>query len=706
MATPTIDGYRDLVRIGRGGFATVYRAHQERFGRTVALKVIDRSELDPRAAERFERECRAMGGLSRHPHVVAVHDAGVTADGEPWLAMEYLERGSLADRVDRDGPLPWTEAVGAVIQVAGALDAAHAALTLHRDLKPQNLLVGDFGEIKLSDFGLAAIEGGSRTTTGRAAFTLSHVAPEILRGARPDERTDLYGLGSTLHTLLTGAPPFGGEPGEPMATVMMRVLENDPPRLDDVPEALADLVQSLLAKDPAGRPASAGDVGRTLQALQAAEGQPVTNLILVGRAEPTEPAVTADPEPSPAPVTGDPRETVVVPATVVETAPAAPDPDITLSPLPAPPPTTPPPVAPPPPPPPPAVHQPAPEVVARPPRRWWWPVAAALVLIALVGGLVVATRDDDGGGGGEEGEEVAIGGDSGDSGPPPDLDVVATVDVPVFTDAVAVDGDEAWVVGRDGLVEVDAGSAEVVADFDVEANKVAARDREIWTTNGPDTVVTRFDPDSGRQTEVELERIANHVSLTSDSAWVGNGVDEAVTRIDRGTLEPEVIGFDEIVEDVVADEEGAYVMLEGSVARIDTDTNDITWNERVADGDTQDIAIGLGSVWVIVQRSGEDEVVRFDADTGEVIGTTAGDFGFHVTVGLGAVWVAGPSSDNVVFAIDPDSGEITGETDIGTFISDLTNDGESVWATADEQLFELAPTDDPTAPTTVPTPAG
>ena len=184
---PEVTGYRDLVEIGRGGFARVYRARQDRFNRAVALKVLDLADPDERTRDRFERECQAMGELSWHPHVVAVYDSGVTESDHLWLAMEYLERGSLADAALANGSvLDWGATVTAGIEVCGALGAAHAAGTLHRDLKPENVLVGPFGEARLSDFGIAAVDGGRRTTTGVASFTVAHVAPEVLRGLLQD----------------------------------------------------------------------------------------------------------------------------------------------------------------------------------------------------------------------------------------------------------------------------------------------------------------------------------------------------------------------------------------------------------------------------------------------------------------------------------------------------------------------------------------
>lgn len=311
---PEVEGFSDLVLIAKGGFGTVYRARQVRHGRVVALKVLDVSDLDERGRRRFDRECVAMGSLSWHPNVVALFDSGIAADGHPWLAMEYLEAGSLGDRLRKDGPLPWPAAVVAGVQVAGALGAAHAAGVLHRDLKPENLLIGPFGEVELGDFGIAAVEGASKTTTGHASFTASHVAPEILRRQRPDERADLYSLASTLHTLVAGSPPFAGRAGEPIEAVLASVLTDPPPRLQGVPASLADLLHQTLSKDPGDRPASAEVFGRILQRVQAEGGHDVTELRLAptGRlADPVEPPPSVDSDTGPvAAAGGDSRTTV------------------------------------------------------------------------------------------------------------------------------------------------------------------------------------------------------------------------------------------------------------------------------------------------------------------------------------------------------------------------------------------------------------
>ena len=276
---PTISGYSEFVPVARGGFGQVYKARQDRFDRVVAVKVLEIQSVDERAVARFERECRALGGLSWHPNVVAVYDSGLDHAGRPWLAMEFITGGSLADRLRTDGPLAWSEALAVGVLMCGALGTAHAAGVLHRDIKPDNLLVGRFDEVKLADFGIAAVEGAGATTTGNASFTVAHVAPEVLRNQKADERSDLYELASTLHTLIAGKPPFA-LPDASIAAQLTEILTVPAPRLEDVPDAFADLVLHTLAKEPDHRPSSAAELGAALQQIQRQHGQPVTALRL------------------------------------------------------------------------------------------------------------------------------------------------------------------------------------------------------------------------------------------------------------------------------------------------------------------------------------------------------------------------------------------------------------------------------------------
>lgn len=332
---PEIPGYSDLVEVARGGFSVVYRGVQDRHDRPVAIKVLSVGALDDAARRRFDRECRAMGRLSWHPNVVALHDSGVADDGSPYLVMEYLEAGSLGDRLSQ-GPLPWAEAVDAGVQVAGALDAAHAAGALHRDVKPANLLLGPYGDVRLGDFGIASLEGSARSTGSHTSFTMDHVSPEVLRGEAPDERSDVYGLASSVYTLASGRPPFAGDGEEAVAALVLRVLDAEVPVLDSAPAALSALLADAMAKDPTARPQTAAELGRRLQEVQSANGLAVTTLRLApGRGDQggVPPTATSGDAPVTAP---DPAPTVVAPSIARVAAPDAEprphggDPDATI----------------------------------------------------------------------------------------------------------------------------------------------------------------------------------------------------------------------------------------------------------------------------------------------------------------------------------------------------------------------------------------
>ncbi|WP_165035129.1 serine/threonine-protein kinase [Candidatus Protofrankia californiensis] len=252
---PVIEGYRDFRRIAIGGFSTVYTAYQERFARTVAVKVLGTDIGDADALRRFTRECQASGRLSHLPEIVTVYDAGATADDQPFIAMQYFPRGSLVDRIRDNNQLSVPEAVGVGVSVARALAAAHRAGITHRDVKPGNLLVSDEGGAVLSDFGVASVVTGPEKSVSLDAYTPVHCAPEVLDGQRYSPSADVYALGSTLYTLLAGTAPFAPRAGDGPATVMRRILAGDATELDQgVPEPLRVLIGRMMSVDPHQRP--------------------------------------------------------------------------------------------------------------------------------------------------------------------------------------------------------------------------------------------------------------------------------------------------------------------------------------------------------------------------------------------------------------------------------------------------------------------
>jgi serine/threonine-protein kinase len=256
--------------IGRGGMGVVYRATDRRLNRPVAIKLIaDDHSSDSSFRNRFEREAQLTASID-HPNVIPVYSAG-EIDGQLYLTTRYVDGTDLHQTLRRDGPLPARKAADLVNQVAQALDAAHAAGLVHRDVKPANVLLSN-GHAYLSDFGLTRpVDVETLTDTGEPLGTVDFMSPEQLRGQRTDARSDVYALGCLLYTALTGVTPF--HRGTVAATITAH-LEAPPPRISDragIPVEFDEVIYRALEKDPERRYPSAGDLGRA--AVAAAEGQ-------------------------------------------------------------------------------------------------------------------------------------------------------------------------------------------------------------------------------------------------------------------------------------------------------------------------------------------------------------------------------------------------------------------------------------------------
>ncbi|HET9073461.1 MAG TPA: protein kinase [Solirubrobacteraceae bacterium] len=251
----TLSGrYRLEARIGTGGMSTVYRALDETLQRHVAIKLMNREVSgDTDQIERFRREARAVAQLS-HPHVVGVIDAGED-EHRPYIVFEYVEGETLKERIRRLGPLPIPEAVAYTIELARALGAAHARHIIHRDVKPQNVMIDDEGSAKVTDFGIArTLDEDGLTADGRVLGTTDYVSPEQALGQPVNGQSDLYSLGIVLYEMLTGEVPFKGD--NQVAVAMKHVREPLPDVRANRPEvsaALARVVELATAKRPEER---------------------------------------------------------------------------------------------------------------------------------------------------------------------------------------------------------------------------------------------------------------------------------------------------------------------------------------------------------------------------------------------------------------------------------------------------------------------
>jgi serine/threonine protein kinase len=281
----TAGPYRIVQPLGRGGMASVYKAYEAGLNRHVALKVLPREFLhDPTFAERFRREAQVIA-LLEHPNIVPIYAYDIDqAEGIPWMAMRLIGGGALSSRLKRE-PLPLARIVAIVRGVAAALEYAHLKGVVHRDVKPQNILLDEVGHVYLADFGVAKIvEGpGGVTVTGMISGTPQYMAPEQAAGTKLDGRADIYSLGIVAYELFTGRVPFTAD--TPLAVLMKHLQEPVPlPPPSEVPEPLTRVLLKSLAKAREDRWATASEFAAALEeGLAVAERQaaePVTRVAL------------------------------------------------------------------------------------------------------------------------------------------------------------------------------------------------------------------------------------------------------------------------------------------------------------------------------------------------------------------------------------------------------------------------------------------
>jgi hypothetical protein len=475
---PRIPGVERLQPIARGGHSVVYRGWQADLGRDVAVKVLTSSLEGGADDAQWRREITAMGRLSDHPNIVAAYTGGVTDDGRPYLVMPHLPEGSLGDRVRRSGPLPPAEVAALGAQLAGALAAAHDAGVLHRDVKPDNVMLSAYGQPQLTDFGIARLLDATTTMTRTIHATVAYAAPEVLLGQPATAAADVYGLGATLHACLAGAPPFPSTEHDNVVSLVSRITTQPPPDLRPlgVPDALASVIEHALAKRPTERIPDASELRRRLESAGAVLDQPRDH---------TPPLVPVGPLLTPR----DEELAGIVPGALArERVPPPPQPD-------------------------PRTHRPV-------RRRTAALVAAGVVgLLALVGLVALLARDD----GGRAGDAGAGSGASEPTATSVETDVPAAEEGEAALASTAAAYFDAIEAG-----ELDRSYAMLTPAF--QAVQSRSSYEAFWTGVAPVDVVGPVDVDAGAATAVvpvtlggRREDFPLRLARGSDGTWLIDG---------------------------------------------------------------------------------------------------------------------------------------------------------------------------------------
>ncbi|MEA2466210.1 MAG: hypothetical protein QOJ57_336 [Thermoleophilaceae bacterium] len=627
--------------LGRGGMGVVYQAQHVHLGRTVALKLLA-PELSENEAfrARFLRESRLAATLD-HPGIVTVYDAG-DVNGVLYLAMRFVRGTDLAALLMQRGPLGATEALSILEQVAAALDAAHAAGLVHRDVKPANVMI-EGQRCYLTDFGLtksASSDSLQLTSAGQFLGTVDYVAPEQIEGGAIDGRADVYALGCVLFECLTGSRPY---PRDSQVAVLYAQLREPPPRprelRPDLPAAIDSVIDLAMAKSPDGRYRSCGQLVVAARAALAAPAAPTAEALAPGPV--SEPPVREPPvsEPPPLPAARETAPRVpVVPAAASSAA-------LPTSPLP--------------------VESRTAALPAHPPRRRSrvpFVAAGGLALAAAAVAVVLAVSGGDGRKPAAAGPPEAPSADTSAGGPQVSGDPIEVGSSPLGI--VSRDG-SLWVANTgDGSVTqvpVDGGDPSTIPVGD-EPFDVASNPNAVWVANSGSDSVTRIALDTGEPgPEIPVGGHPYFLTAEDDAVYVSNGDDDTVTVLDPDTGEQ--VG-DPIP---VGDEPRGITTSRHAVWVANSGDGTVTQIVRGKPVDTietgagaANLAFGNGVIWVSNQEAGTVSRIAARSSGAEVTTAEVGSEPFQIAFGEGYAWVAN-AGDDTVMRLDPDTGEPVGD---------------------------------------------
>jgi streptogramin lyase/predicted Ser/Thr protein kinase len=644
----TFAGHRIETVAGRGGMGVVYRATQLALDRTVALKVIAPGLIeDDSMRNRFVRESKVAASID-HPNVIPIYYAGEEG-GIAYIAMRYVAGDDLRSLVRREGRLEPRRAARLVAQIGQALDAAHAAGLVHRDVKPANVLLGPDEHVYLTDFGLTkhALSIGGATKPGHWVGTLDYVAPEQIRGERVDARADIYALGCVLYYALTGHIPFEREGDE---AKLWAHLSEDPPkpseRVPRLPSEIDDVVARAMAKSPDDRFPSAGDLGRAAIAAAAGERpREHERLVAVGAAAPVEsPTVTAG-RLAATRVQDDGGEA----ETRVQTDPGR-----------------------------------------RRRAALAGVIAAALAAGVAVGAFLLNRADTPNTSAGP----TATASPSATAAPSASAKVVAQVEVGTRPNVIGANSRNVFVGSfrEQRLALIDPKTNKVQGrgpNVGVGISAIEATSTSVWAVVSRQKRLYHLDPKSGRRVgkAIAMPLQPTSVAMTSRSIWVGlitdtPGGPDMLAQVDRkrGSITNEY-PIPEGISSLATGDGAVWIASRrfAQLLRFDPSKAGVTSRIRVGSNRAYGVAFGAGAVWVTSPQ--DDLLTRVDPKRRDTTRIAVGRGPEGLDIRGDDVFVAN-SSDNTVTRIDARSSQKVGEpipVPVNPFAVSI--EGNSVWVT-------------------------